>query len=265
MKNIPRYIFFVGLVLFLASCQRVVHQSYSQDKIARPSVQYELARIANGNAQQIIEHFGYTVSYNPQWRIPNWVAYSLTEDETYGTVPRERRFSPDPMVKGTRITHQDYSNSGYDRGHMAPAGDMKWSEQSMRESFYMSNVCPQNHNLNGGNWKALEELAREWARAYGEVFIACGPIVVSDYDVIGKNFSIAVPLAFYKVILRATETSWTSIGFVFQNESGHKPLLTYIHTVNEIEDLTGIDFFYNLPDDIEEKVESEYDLNYWMI
>lgn len=265
MKIAQQYISLVGLFLFLVSCQRIVRQSCSHDRIDTPSVQYELARVANGNAQQIIAHFGYTVSYNPQWRIPNWVAYSLKEEETYGTSPREKRFSPDPMVRGERVMPQDYTNSGYDRGHMAPAGDMKWSERAMRESFYMSNICPQNHNLNGGDWKVLEELAKDWAREYGEIFIACGPIVVSGYDVIGQNLSIAVPLAFYKVFLRQTETSWTAIGFVFQNESGHKPMLTYVHTINEIENTTGIDFFYNLPDDIEEQIESEYNLNYWMI
>ena len=265
MRRARRYLFFVGLFLFLIACQRVASTPRLQNETLACPVQYELARIENGNAQQIIEHLAYTVSYNPTWKIPNWVAYSLTREETYGDVPREKRFSPDPMVKGERVTHQDYTNSGYDRGHMAPAGDMKWSEQAMRESFYMSNICPQNHNLNGGDWKALEELARDWARKYDEVFIVCGPIVYPDYSTIGNEHSIAVPSAFYKVFLRKTASSWASIGFVFQNEPGHKPLLTYVASVNEIEELTGIDFFYNLPDDIEEQVESDYDISYWIV
>jgi hypothetical protein len=117
---------------------------------------FELARISDNRSQQIIEHLAYTVSYNPDWLIPNWVAYELTGDEVSGEQERSDHFAPDPLVEGDPVVTKDYSNSGYDRGHMAPAGDMKWSEQAMRESFYMTNICPQNHNNNAGDWKDLQ-------------------------------------------------------------------------------------------------------------
>lgn len=226
---------------------------------------YELARLNNHQPEQVIEHLGYTVSYNPQWLVPNWVAYELTSSETNGVQERSNHFKPDPLVKGDPVVTSDYSKSGYDRGHMAPAADMKWSEQAMRESFYMTNICPQIHNLNAGDWKDLEELARDWAQKYGNIYIACGPIVEANYQTIGKNHSIAIPSAFYKVFLRQTRKGWASIGFIMPNKAGNRPLMTYMFTVDEIEEQTGIDFFYNLPDSIEFQVENSYTISDWSL
>lgn len=224
---------------------------------------YEMPRLSVNRAEQIIEHTAYTVSYNSDWNIPNWVAYELTDYEATGVQSRSNHFFPDPLVKGDPVVSKDYSNSGYDRGHMAPAGDMKWSEQAMRESFYMTNICPQNHNNNAGDWKDLEELARDWSRQYGSIYIACGPIVSERYQTIGLNHRIAVPNAFYKVFLRRINNRWTTIGFVMPNEAGHKPLSKYAMSVDEVEIITDIDFFVALPDSIEEIVESTYNFEDW--
>jgi len=226
---------------------------------------YEWARLNNHQPEQVIEHLGYTVSYNPQWLVPNWVAYELTSSETNGVQERSNHFKPDPLVKGDPVVTSDYSKSGYDRGHMAPAADMKWSEQAMRESFYMTNICPQLHNLNAGDWKDLEELARDWAQKYGSIYIACGPIVDANYQTIRKTHSIAVPSAFYKVFLRQTRKEWVSIGFIMPNKVGNRPLMTYMSTVDEVEEQTGIDFFYNLPDSIESQVENSYTISDWSL
>lgn len=227
---------------------------------------YELPRLNNHQPEQVIEHLGYTVSYNPQWLVPNWVAYELTNSETFGEQERSNHFKPDPLVKGDPVVTSDYSKSGYDRGHMAPAADMKWSEQAMRESFYMTNICPQTHSLNAGDWKDLEELARDWAQQYGSIYIACGPIMEANYQTIGKTHSIAVPSAFYKVFLRKIcNGGWTSIGFVMPNKAGNRPLMTYMFTVDEVEEQTGLDFFYNLPDSIESQVENTYSVSDWTL
>lgn len=229
------------------------------------SVAYEMARVTTGRPEQVITHVGYTVSYNPEWRVPNWVAYELTDFESGGEEKRSNHFLPDPLVEGDPVVTADYKNSGYDRGHMAPAADMKWSEQAMRESFYMTNMCPQLHNLNAGDWKSLEDLGREWARKYGSVYIACGPIVEEGFSTIGTERKIAIPSAFFKVFLRRKGNGWTSIGFVMANEAGSKPLMTYMMSVNEIEERTNIDLFYLLPDDIEEEVESCQDPSDWAL
>ena len=227
--------------------------------------QLEYPKLNAIQPQQIIEHFAYTVSYNPTWKIPNWVAYSLTKEETSGPYEREKSFYPDPKVKGQPVVHKDYTHSGYDRGHMAPAADMKWSEQAMRESFYMTNICPQNQNLNRGDWNDLEELARDWANTFGEIYIACGPLVSDNYQTIGKNSKIAIPNAFYKVFLRKTNSSWSSIGFVMPNQAGNRPLMTYMLSVDEVEQMSGIDFFYNLPDSIENEIEKDFNLRDWTV
>ena len=215
---------------------------------------------------QQISHFAYTVDYNSEWHLPNWVAYVLTKDHTNGSHQRLKSFSPDPQMSNP-VYHEDYTNNlgNYDRGHMAPAADMKWSEQAMRECFYMTNVCPQNRNLNRGDWNDLEELARDWARKYGEIYIVCGPLVSQNYRTIGQNKKIAIPNAFFKVFLRQTDTSWTAIGFVMPNQAGNRPLMTYILSIDEVEQLSGIDFFYNLPDCIEDDVEKEFSIRDWNI
>lgn len=226
----------------------------------------EIPAIQVQRSSQIIEHTGYTVSYNPDWRIPNWVAYELTAQEVAGDLGRYDKFLPDPMVKGDPVVSKDYSNSGYDRGHMCPAADMKWSEQAMKESFYMTNICPQNHNNNAGDWKDLEELGRDLAAKYGNIYICCGPIVTDTRTTIGSVRQIVVPQAFYKVLLRQkADGQWTAIGFVMPNQAGNKPLMTYMLSIDEVEQQTGIDFFPALPDDIETLVEADYTFSDWTL
>lgn len=256
------------IAISLPSCQKAESNKNDSSALAQAkqvTIKYELPQLVDNRNQQFIEHIGYTVSYNLDWLIPNWVAYELTREETFGECPREKKFSPDPIVSGTPVLHQDYSNSGFDRGHMVPAGDMKWSAQAMRESFYTTNICPQNRNNNAGDWKDLEELARSWARAYGSVYICCGPIVSNEATTIGAR-GIVVPQAFYKVFLRLkNDGTWASIGFVMPNIAGSKPLMTYMYSVDEVEELTGIDFFHQLPDTIEDKIETDYTIADWTL
>lgn len=206
---------------------------------------------------QIIKHTGFTLSYDADYKTPQWVAWKLTAEKAAGDVPRKNHFEPDPDVRGAKAYHEDYTHSGYDRGHMAPAGDMKWSEQAMKESFYTSNICPQNKNLNKGDWKDLEEMERTWATSYGEVSIAAGPIYTSSKPERIGNHKVAVPDAFFKVLLVGYPQSPKAYGFIFPNKAGTHPLTYYQLTVDEVEQQTGIDFFPALPDDVENKIEAE--------
>lgn len=216
----------------------------------------EIPKPTTRHSEIIVKHTAFTLSYNTDMRTPNWVAWELSREETDGTEGRENRFTPDPKLPESRVTHRDYSNSGYDRGHMAPAGDMKWNQQAMRESFYTSNICPQNRKLNRDDWKDLEEACRRWAKKYGTAYIACGPI----YDHpnpkrIGEN-QVAVPDRFYKVVLIYNRKNPFALAFLFDNEGHHHPLTHYQTTVDEIESITGYDFFTKLPDSEEAKLES---------
>lgn len=225
----------------------------------------EIPVIKDDRSDRTITHKGYTVSYNYDWKIPNWVAYELTDWEVVGEVPRYDRFKPDPMVpQNLTATTDDYKYSGYDRGHMAPAADMKWDEQAMRESFYLSNICPQNPNLNGGVWKDLEEQVRDLASQKGRIFVVCGPIVNDTSKTLGEN-KVVVPQAFFKVLLQEEKGEIHTIGFVYENISGRKPMSSYAMSVDEVEEITNIDFFPSLPDKIERQTEASVDFSKWTV
>ena len=227
----------------------------------------DLVTITDGRTSQNITHLAYSVSYNVDWNLPNWVAYELTASETIGDCERCNSFSPDPELIGDPVVHKDYSNNPgkYDRGHMAPAADMKWSEQAMRESFYTTNICPQNANLNRGDWNDIEELVRDYAQKFGSVYVVCGPIVSDTPNHMGNYQRIAIPSAFYKVLLRRIGDSWTTIGFVCDNVAGSKPIMSYVKSVDDIEFLADIDLFSFLPDDIETMIERDMNLENWTL
>ncbi|MDR3046911.1 MAG: DNA/RNA non-specific endonuclease [Bacteroidales bacterium] len=238
------------------------HFEFTETADNVPILKLEIPAKMEGRTEQIIEHLGYTVSYNQDWKIANWVAYELTREEVEGITPRGRHFVPDPDVLEKSAIDDDYRNSGWDRGHLAPAADMKWSVQAMNESFYFSNICPQNHNLNGGDWRILEEQVRNWASETRNLYVVCGPVVSHNPPTIGNN-RVVIPTAFYKVLLKYELNTWSAIGFLFDNKSGHKPLHTYAKSVEEIQKITQIDFFPELPDEIEQKIEKQFDWNLW--
>ena len=214
----------------------------------------------------LIRHSAITIDYNDTLCLPNWVAYVLTREHTHGPFKRLDSFSPDPSVKEP-VLHEDYTrNPGkYDRGHMAPAADMKWSKKAMEECFYTTNICPQNQNLNRGDWNDIEELVRDYASKYDSIYVVCGPIVIDSPGVIGRYHNITVPSAFFKALLRRTNGRWYTLGFVCQNVAGSKPLLSYVVSIDEIERLTGHDLYWRLPDDIEDKLEKDIVLDGWFL
>lgn len=217
----------------------------------------EIPVMESGKGGQVLKRKGYTLSYDADYKTPQWVAWELTRKETKGTEERTDKFLPDPDVLGAKAYTGDYTKSGYDRGHMAPAADMKWSQKAMEESFYLSNICPQNPNLNRGDWNDLEELSRQWAKKYGAIHIACGPIYDTKHPKRIGNNKVAVPNAFYKVILINDKKDPKAIGFIFPNSAGHKPLKKYMVTVDSVEQRTRIDFFPALPDEVENRIEAE--------
>nr|WP_321377248.1 DNA/RNA non-specific endonuclease [uncultured Bacteroides sp.] len=224
----------------------------------------EIPESTTKRPEQIITHAGYTVSYNPEWRIPNWVSYELTRNETEGKLDRSDKFVIDPIVKGVCPSNEDYKRSGYDRGHMAPAADMKWNSTVMKECFYYSNMCPQKHSLNAGRWKTLEEKVRDWAQEDSAIVIVCGPIVDKGYSTIG-NARVAVPQRFFKVILAPFLKKPRAIGFIMKNEKEELPLSSYAVSVDRVEKITGLDFFSALPDDVENSIESSNSTYGWSL
>ena len=205
----------------------------------------------------------YTASYNSDLRIPNWVAWQLTGAHTEGKNKRAGvKFQEDTDVPLPRAVDFDYVRSGYDRGHLCPSADNRWDATAQEQSFLLTNVCPQDHNLNVGDWHELENLCRKWAKTYGSIYIVAGPVLFKGkHKTIGKN-KVTVPEAFFKVVL-CMEGKPKAIGFIYRNESGNRPKSYYVNTIDDVERITGIDFFPALPDNVEKAVEATCNLEEW--
>lgn len=215
------------------------------------------------DAATILRRAGYTTEYDASNKIPRWVAWCLTSNHVTGSYKRDgKKFMEDEDVPAPRATHYDYIQSGYDRGHMCPSGDCKWSELAQEQSFLLTNICPQNPNFNRGDWNEMEQQCRAWAEKYGAVYIVCGPVLMnSRHKRIGKN-KVTVPEAFFKVVLRM-EPEPCAIGFIYRNTDGNRPKDSYVNSVDQVERITKLDFFHNLPDEIENKIEKTADISKW--
>lgn len=261
--SLGKILIFAAIILFATCAWHLVED----EKIAtQPQLPrgINLLEVVTGSTlpQQRISYSGMEISFNPQAHIPNWVAWELTADETRGTVGRETKFYADNQVYGC-AEHYDYNYSGYDRGHMAPAGDMKWSREAMHETFSMANICPQVKSLNTGAWKRLEEKCRQWAKADSAIVIICGPILSEQpIEYIGDT-RVAVPRSFFKVILAPYAHPARGIGFIMPNGKVPGGMQAAAVSIDEVERITGHDFFSALPDNIENEVESQCDFHYW--
>lgn len=211
---------------------------------------------------QIVKHKYYTLSYSEQNEQAEWVFYLLTKANSLGAVERENNFRPDPLVSTGSAFLKDYKNSGYDRGHLCPASDMAFDSQAMSETFYLSNMSPQNPSFNRGIWKKLEELVRSWSLQEDSLYIVTGPIFIDNKGSIGPD-KVTVPGFYYKVIYDPTGNK-KMIGFIMPNEKGASKILSdYTFSVVYIEEVTKIDFFHDLPDSLEFKLERKIDLKLW--
>ena len=208
----------------------------------------------------IISYSAYEVMYNPEYKIPRWVRYELLASETDGVWSRKGlKFTPDPSVSFPQADDYDYRGSGWSRGHMAPAADFKWSSTAMIETFFFTNCCPQDQAMNSGQWHTLEKKVRDWANRYGSLTVYTGPIVLDNaYGTIGYN-KVVVPDAFFKAILAGER----SIAFVMYNHNNNENMQKCAMSVDDLEIISGIDFFSELDDGLEADIESTYNLKNW--
>ncbi len=206
----------------------------------------------------IVRHSGYTLRFRDEYKQADWVAYPLLPEEINGDADREgSSFRPDPAVPTGSALPADYTRSGYDRGHLAPAGDFKFSRRMMQETFYMSNISPQAPEFNRGIWKELEELTRQWALRDNGLYVVTGPVLKPGLSTIGRTNEVSVPGKFYKVILYCNDPEIRMIGFLLDNEGSDSSLKQFVVPVDQIEQLTGIDFFPKIPDNLERELESK--------
>ena len=276
-----RYIYVLLVIITFQSCGICSHHHVSKDDVS-DDVEVSKANherkvwstlsdvgypiISDTLPSRVLERYCYTVSYNKKTRQPNWVMWQLTGDHVLNRkegVWNEYR-EDEELPVDERATLADYASSGYDRGHMCPGGDCNWDDEGRDETYVLSNMCPQNPQLNRGDWKEIEMACRKWAQEYGNIYIVCGPMFFKsqEHEKIGPN-QVPVPEAFFKVVLCIDGPTPKGIGFICRNTDGNRKKDFYVNTIRQVERITGYQFFPNLNDSIKNQVYDMDDINVW--
>lgn len=210
----------------------------------------------------IVKHQFYTLSYSEAYEQAEWVFYGLSKDQLTQDQRKRPYFIEDPKVETNSADWRNYKGSGYDRGHLCPAGDRRFSEQAYNETFYTSNISPQRKDFNAGVWNRLEQQVRKWAKQHEKVYVITGGILQENLTTIGKE-SVAVPRYFYKIVVRQDTEGPEVLAFLMKHEESSFPLERFLISVDSLEQLSGIDFFLEMPDDIEAALEKGANKGDW--
>jgi len=228
-------------------------------EIKTPTVAFFLPTSTTG---QVVHHQGYSLSYSESHEQAEWVAYELKKEHLSQTNFERPYFEIDKAVKTGAASWRNYKNSGYDRGHLCPAADRRYSKEAHDETFLTSNISPQNHEFNSGIWNTLEQKVRYWASKYNGVFVVSGGILNGHMETIGEE-QVAVPNQFYKVLIDNNTSNTKMIAFLMPHENSKQPLYKFVVPVDSIETLTGIDFFPELEDALEDTLEASANYKEW--
>jgi endonuclease G len=210
--------------------------------------------LPTSTTNQIVHHKYYSLSYNEKYEQAEWVAYALTKNHLSNKNIKRPYFELDPKVKTKSSHYKNFKNSGYNKGHLCPAGDRTFSEEAFNETFLTSNISPQTYGFNAGIWNRLEQKTRFWAEKYDKLYIVTGGILNNNLKTIGFE-KVGVPNYFYKIILDYHTPKLKVIAFLIPHQNSEKGLYQFVTSVDEIERLTGIDFFPELPDELETELE----------
>ncbi|WP_369769629.1 DNA/RNA non-specific endonuclease [Flavobacterium sp. WC2416] len=219
--------------------------------------------LPTSTTHQVIKHSYFTLSYNEEAEQAEWLAYQLKKDYVKNNNFKRPFFIVDPKVRTGSADWRNYKKSGYDKGHLCPAGDMEFEENAYNDTFFTSNISPQDHEFNAGIWNRLEQKVRYWASRYDGVYVVTGGILNKTSKTIGTQ-KVVVPEYFYKIILDDSNGNCKMIAFLIPNKGSDKPLYTYVVSVDSIENLTGIDFFPKLDDELESSLEKRTDYKSWI-
>lgn len=219
----------------------------------------------------------YSLCYRESYEQAEWSAECIKSSMLQKNATRSNDFRPDEKISTGSATLADYKSSGYDRGHLVPAADMSFDADAMSETFYMSNMSPQAPQFNRGIWVNLETQVRLWAQKFGKIYVVSGPVLnksAEEFPSIGKN-QVSVPEFYYKVILAPVfkdeedkntpedSESAMAIGFIIPNQKCEKEFWDYAVPIDEVENITNIDFFPQLEDSLENQIESVFQLESW--
>lgn len=199
------------------------------------------------DSNQVVDKKFYVLSFNQNHKQADWVAYTMYPFPDSLSVKRSGSFKADPDVKGGSAVLADYKGSGYDRGHLAPAKALSYSKESMRGSFYLSNMSPQVPKFNQGIWRLLEAQVYQWSKKSDSLYVVSGPVLDNPLGSIGKN-KVSIPRSYYKTIVRFENGEVSGIGFLLENKKFNKKesYFTYTTSIDSIEQVTGIDFYHQL-------------------
>lgn len=229
-----------------------------------PEMELNTYFLPKSTTGQIIHHNYYSLSYEEEFEQAEWVAYELKKNHLSRNDHNRPYFEIDNKVKTKAAHWKNYKNSGYSRGHLCPAGDRKFSKDAYEETFLTSNISPQKQDFNAGIWNTLEQKVRYWARKYDGVYVVTGGILKPGLNTIGDE-EVAVPEQFYKIVLDNNNGNMKMIAFLIPHSNSDKALYKFVVSVDKIEELTGIDFFPNLDDKKEEKLEAKSDYKLWSL
>lgn len=217
--------------------------------------------LPKGGKGQIVKHAYYTLKYSEEHEQSLWVAYELKEEHLSSNQFKRPYFEVDPLVKTQAASWRNYKKSGYDRGHLCPAGDRRFSKKAFDETFLTSNISPQIHDFNAGVWNKLEQKVRHWVKNDKQLFIVTGPIFEDSKKTIGSE-QVTVPTHFFKAILKYDRSNSKSIAFVLPHKKGIRDFKNYTISIDELEKKLDYDLFSSLEDKLEVKLESSD--NKWM-
>jgi len=254
---------YIILLVILASCTKSDIQKIDAQTIDK-SAEQEFYFCPTSTYDQIVYHTYYALSYSEKDEQAEWVAYKLTNENIEGDIKRTNNFREDKKVTTVSAQLSDYYKSGFDRGHLAPAGSMKINKTSMSESFFMSNMSPQSPGFNRGIWKRLEEKVRYWTEINDSIFVVSGPILDKPLNTIGEN-NVTVPRAYYKTLLGYKNGIAKGLAFIMPHEKSSASLYEFVVSIDEVEKITGIDFYHKIDKEVQEKVEANKDVKLWFI
>lgn len=241
-----------------------VEEAFLQLEFLRRQPDFMWPLNERGEAIQLVKHRALGFGYSEKHEQAAWVAYLLSKQHSDNLHNRRNNFRADPAVRSGSASPSDYANSGYDRGHLAPAADFDFNQEALSESFLMSNISPQLPAFNRGSWKELEELVRSWASREDSLYIITGPILTDGLKKIGGN-RVSVPDYFYKIILDARQAEVKMISFLMPNKKSSKALHQWVVSVDSVEVLSGLDFFPQLPNILEDSLEGSLQTDYWLL
>ena len=255
-----QFLFFMAFALLLSLFGGEIKKSGTEKN--ESSLPENLVFGIPSESDLILNRKGFALGYSKKYRQALWVSYILTaEESTSKAVRRSNAFKVDPAIRYRPVLPKEFKNSGYDKGHLAPAADMSFSVESMKNSFYMSNISPQLPGCNRGIWKRLETQVRVWAQKEETLCIVTGPVFKKRNKRM-KETKLPIPYAFYKVIFDMTPPH-KMIGFLIPNDTTKKQLPAFVVSVDQLELLTGFDFFSELDDTLENALEARSSFEAW--